>query len=74
MMKEAIKVYVEKAEDGTYWGSTQNIPGGVSAYGDTLEDLKINLKQAYEDYLEVAKEFNEDWLEEVQNLKEFERI
>jgi predicted RNase H-like HicB family nuclease len=72
MMKEAIKVYVEKAADGTYWGSTQNIPGGVSAYGDTLEDLKINLKQAYEDYLEVAKEFNEDWLEEVHNMKEFE--
>lgn len=72
MMKEAIKVYVEKADDGTYWGSTQNIPGGVSAYGNTLEDLKINLKQAYEDYLEVAGEFNEDWLEEVQNMKEFE--
>jgi len=72
MMKEAIIVYVEKADDGTYWGSTQNIPGGVSAYGGTLEDLKINLKQAFEDYLEVAKEFNEEWVQEVQNMKGFE--
>lgn len=71
-MKKAIEVYVEKAEDGTYWGSTQNIPGGVTACGQNLEELKENLKIAFEDYLEVAKEENEEWMDKVKELKTFE--
>lgn len=27
-----VEVYVEKTEDGTYWGSTQNLPGGVKRF------------------------------------------
>ncbi|MDT0650203.1 type II toxin-antitoxin system HicB family antitoxin [Autumnicola edwardsiae] len=71
-MKNAVKVYVEKAEDGTYWGSTQNIPGGVSAYGESLEDLKLNLKKAFADYLEVSEDLEEDWLGDVKAMDGFE--
>lgn len=71
-MKKTIEVYVEKAEDGTYRGSTQNIPGGVTACGHNLEELKENLKIAFEDYLEVAKEENEEWMDSVKELKTFE--
>jgi predicted RNase H-like HicB family nuclease len=39
-MSKKINVYVEKSNDGTYWGSTSNVPGVVSAYGDSLEELK----------------------------------
>ena len=66
-----INVYVEKAEDGTYWGSTQNIPGGVSAFGNSLDELKQNLKVAFEDYIEVAEDLNEEWLDEIKGLNEF---
>lgn len=67
-----IEVFVEKATDGTYWGSTQNIPGGVSAYGNSLDELKQNLKIAFKDYLEVGRELKEDWIGEIEKLSEFE--
>lgn len=70
-MKNKIQVYVEKADDGTYWGSTQNIPGVVTAYGNSLEELKRNLKVAFDDYLEVAEEEKEDWFEGVKQMDEF---
>ncbi|MBZ9728593.1 type II toxin-antitoxin system HicB family antitoxin [Salegentibacter sp. JZCK2] len=44
-----VEIYVEKAEDGTYWGSSQNIPGGISAFGNSLDELKQNLKIAFQD-------------------------
>lgn len=31
---KVVKVFVEKAEDGTYWGTAQNVPGAVTAYGN----------------------------------------
>lgn len=52
----AIKVKIEKSKDGTYWGTTQNIPGSVTADGNTLQELKENLKDAVELYVETAKE------------------
>ncbi|MBZ9632082.1 type II toxin-antitoxin system HicB family antitoxin [Salegentibacter sp. LM13S] len=67
-----VEIYVEKAEDGTYWGSTQNIPGGVSAFGSSLDELKQNLRIAFQDYKEVAEDLNEDWLNEIKDLNEFE--
>ena len=57
-----IRVNVEKHEDGTYWGVTQNVPGVVSAFGDTLEELKKNLETAFADYVETAKELGEEWV------------
>ncbi len=65
MKNKSVEVYVEKAADGTYWGTTQNLPGVVSAFGNSLEELKINLQQAYGDYLETAKEVNEEWIQQI---------
>lgn len=62
-----ISVYVEKAKDGTYWGSTQNIPGGVSAFGDSLDELKKNLREAFSDYLETAEMEGEEWANDLKN-------
>lgn len=70
MVKQVI-VYVEKAEDGTYWGTTQNVPGVVTAYGSSLEELKQNFESAFKDYLEVAEEEKEDWLSDVKDLEGF---
>src|SRR5690606_708887 len=69
---EAVKVFVEKADDGTYWGTTQNLPGVVSAFGDTLEELKGNIKVAVDDYIETAVELEEDWVDEVLPIQEYE--
>ena len=60
MASKPIQVYGEKAEDGSFWGTTQNIPGVVSTYGNSLEELKRNLEQAFRDYLEVAEDLKED--------------
>lgn len=66
-----IEVYVEKHKDGTYWGTTQNVPGLVSAYGNSMEELKLNLLEAFQDYLEVAVLEDEDWVNEIQEIKTF---
>ncbi len=62
-----INIYVEKAKDGIYWGTSTNAPGVVSAFGKTLAELKRNFEQAYLDYLEVAREIGEEWYEEFKN-------
>lgn len=66
-----INVFIEKADDGTYWGTTQNIPGVVSAYGNSLEELKANLRVAFDDYMEVAEEEKEEWVKEVKKTTEW---
>lgn len=53
-----IKVQVEKTDDGVYWGTTQNIPGVVTADGRTLNELKANITEAIELYLEVAQDID----------------
>ena len=60
--KKLIRVIVERHEDGTYWGTTQNIPGVVSAYGSRLEILKSNIEAAFKDYLVLATEEGYDWV------------
>jgi len=56
-----VAIYVEKHTDGTYWGSSQNIPGGITTFGNTLETLKTNLHEAYKDYYDLAVELEEDY-------------
>ena len=63
-MESKILVYVEKGEDGTYWGTTQNLNGVVAAFGDTLEELKSNLTSAIKDHLEIAAELGMSMLED----------
>jgi len=54
-----ITVYVEKAHDGTYWGTSQDYKGMVSTFGNTFEELKNNFEQAFLDNLEISKEIGE---------------
>ncbi len=62
---EPIEVTVERHYDGTFWGTTQNIPGVVTAFGSSLDELKANIKRAFGDYLSVANDLGEPWLHEV---------
>ena len=71
-MMNTVKVYVEKAEDGTYWGTTENVPGVVSACGDSLEALKHNMQQAFTEYLQVAKSEGEEWVKDIMSVAGFE--
>jgi predicted RNase H-like HicB family nuclease len=71
-LKKKIQVFVEKADDGTYWGTTQNLPGGITAYGNSLEELKENLKVAFDDYIEVAEEQKEDWVKNVKKMTDWD--
>jgi len=45
MNTKIIKVLVEKHDDGSYWGSTQNLPGVIAGQGETLEDSKSHLNR-----------------------------
>tara|TARA_B110000908_G_C10214357_1_gene431952 strand:- start:906 stop:1313 length:408 start_codon:yes stop_codon:yes gene_type:complete len=63
-MKKII-IYVEKHADGTYWGSSQNIPGGITAFGNTLSSLKTNLQDAYQDYYDLAVELEENYAKDL---------
>ena len=65
-----VKYYIERHEDGTYWGSSQNIPGVVSSYGSSLSELKKNLNSAYRDYYELAVELKEDYVDELSEAPE----
>jgi predicted RNase H-like HicB family nuclease len=47
-----IEVLVEKDKNGNYWGTTQNVPGVVTAAGSNFEEMKQSLLEA----MELAKE------------------
>ena len=72
MAKKRIQVYVEKAEDGIYWGTTENIDGVVSVYGNSLSELKEALQKAFEVYLEFARDLKEEWVSKYDKGVEFE--
>lgn len=72
MKTTKIQVLVERHEDGTYWGTTQNLPGVLSSFGSTLQELKENLQAAFDDYLELAVELEEKWAGEVGKMKGWE--
>jgi len=67
----AIKVKVEKS-DGRYWGTTQNVPGIVVADGESITELKENMKDAVDLYLETAEEHDRQTYELFKNGFEFE--
>jgi predicted RNase H-like HicB family nuclease len=64
-MQKNVNVSVEKHKDGTYWGTTSNIPGVVSAFGCNLSELKESITLAYKDYYELAEELEEDFLKNI---------
>lgn len=42
----------EQAEEGGYVGYVEEVPG-INTQGETLEETRINLSSAMEDYFEV---------------------
>lgn len=69
---KVLKVLVEKGDDGTYWGTTQNVPGVISTFGNSLEELKANTQAAFADYIETAEQCKEDWVREVKTIEQVE--
>jgi predicted RNase H-like HicB family nuclease len=49
----------ERAEDGTIWGYTSEVPGAFGA-GDTLEEAKESLREGIRLWIEVARENGEE--------------
>ena len=50
-----IKAIIHKAEEGGYWAEVPALPGCFSE-GETLDEVKVNIAEAVEGYLEVAGE------------------
>ncbi|MBE9047559.1 type II toxin-antitoxin system HicB family antitoxin [Pleurocapsales cyanobacterium LEGE 10410] len=50
-----IKAIVHQAEEGGYWAEVPALQGCITE-GDTMEELKSNLKDAIEGWLEVAND------------------
>ena len=68
----AIKVKIEKSQEGVYWGTTQNLPGSVTADGNTLQEMKENLKDAIDLYIETAEEHEKEIYQKLKNGFELE--
>ncbi len=50
------KVVIHKAEEGGYWAEVPALPGCFSQ-GETLEEVRTNIKEAIEAYME-SQEIN----------------
>ena len=50
-----IKAVVHEAEEGGFWAEVPALPGCVSE-GETLEEVRANIREAAEGWLEVASE------------------
>jgi len=48
-----IKAIVHSAEEGGFWAEVPALPG-CHTQADSIEDLRVNLKEAIELYLEAA--------------------
>jgi len=54
-----LKALIFRAEEGGYWAKVPAFPGCVTQ-GETLEEVKDNLRDAVENYLAVAAEMAEE--------------
>ena len=50
-----LKAIVHKAEEGGYWAEVPSLPGCLTQ-GETLDELKVNLREAIELWLSVGDE------------------
>jgi predicted RNase H-like HicB family nuclease len=50
-----IKAFIYEAEEGGYWAKVPALPGCVTQ-GETIAEVKQNLREAIEAYLSVASE------------------
>jgi predicted RNase H-like HicB family nuclease len=48
-----IKAVVHKAEEGGYWAEVPSLPGCVTQ-AETIDDLRANLREAIEGWLEAG--------------------
>ncbi|MGZ8900347.1 MAG: type II toxin-antitoxin system HicB family antitoxin [Limisphaerales bacterium] len=48
-----IKAVVHKAEEGGYWAEVPALPGCVTQ-GETIEEIRENLREAIEGWLEAG--------------------
>ncbi|MDX1921014.1 MAG: type II toxin-antitoxin system HicB family antitoxin [Candidatus Caenarcaniphilales bacterium] len=65
-----IKVEIYEAEEGGYWAKVPALEGCCSQ-GETIEELKVNIVEAIEGWLECQTSMNEDKNE---NIKELELV
>jgi len=49
-----LKVVVHRAEEGGFWAEVPSLPGCVSK-GDTMGELRANIKEAILGWLEAAE-------------------
>ncbi len=47
-----LKVHIHKADEGGFWAEVPSLPGCVSQ-GETLEELRGNIREAIEGWLSV---------------------
>ena len=52
-----IRAIIHPAEEGGYWAEVPALPGCVTE-GDTMEEVMANLKDAIENWLDVANSRN----------------
>jgi predicted RNase H-like HicB family nuclease len=50
-----IKVIIHEAEEGGFWATVPALPGCVSE-GDTWEEIRANIREAIECYLDVSEQ------------------
>lgn len=50
-----LKAIVHKAEEGGYWAEVPSLPGCLTQ-GETLEEIKLNLREAIALWLSVGDE------------------
>ena len=50
-----LKAIVHKAEEGGYWAEVPSLPGCLTQ-GETLDELKFNLREAIDLWLSVGDE------------------
>ncbi len=50
-----IRVIVHKAEEGGYWAEVPALPGCLTQ-GETMEEIRENLREAIELWLEAGEE------------------
>jgi predicted RNase H-like HicB family nuclease len=48
-----LKAVIHKAEEGGFWGEVPSLPGCVTQ-GESIEELRANLKEAIELWLEAG--------------------
>ena len=50
-----LKVVIHPAEEGGFWAEVPGFPGCVSE-GETLEEVRVNIREALEGVLEVMQD------------------